>query len=210
MDLSLNKLPWYAQLIAFVVVSAGAVAGFWYYYATDAQAALATKETRLRTLRADINRGVQTARQLPEFQAQVTDLERRLDSLRAVLPEQKDVGEILRRVQGLAAQSNLKIEKFSPQEPKPQPMYVSLPFKIQTEGKYHDLGAFFDRIRTFPRIIQISDLSIKAKPNPEPNGPTIVAEYTATTYVLQDATAKPAPAPGKPAAPPAPTAPKTP
>jgi type IV pilus assembly protein PilO len=203
MNLSLNKLPWYAQLIAFVVVSAIAAGGFWYYYVGDAEAALAAKETRLRTLRADIARGVQTARQLPEFQAQVTDLERRLDTLRAVLPEQKDVGEILRRVQGLAAQSNLKIEKFSPQEPKPDKGYVSLPFKIQAEGKYHDLGAFFDRIRTFPRIIQVGDISIKAKQNADPTGPTIVAECTATTFVLQDA-------PAKPAGPPAPGAPKVP
>ena len=29
MELSLSKLPWYAQIGAFVLVSAGAVFGFW-------------------------------------------------------------------------------------------------------------------------------------------------------------------------------------
>lgn len=201
MDLSLNKLPWYGQLVAFVVVSAMAAGGFWYYYVVDAEKAIATREARLRTLRADVEKGMRTARQLPEFQAQVTDLERRLDTLRAVLPEQKDVAEILRRVQGLAAQSNIRITKFTPQEPKPQQMYTALPHKIEAEGRYHDLGAFFDRIRTFNRIIHVGDMTIKARPNAEGTGATIVAECLVTTFVLQEA-APGKPAPGAPAKPP--------
>ena len=200
MDLSLNKLPWWAQLVAFVVVSAMAVGGFWYYYVDDAQKQIATREARLRTLRADVEKGMRTARQLPEFQAQVTDLERRLDTLRAVLPEQKDVAEILRRVQALAAQSNIRIMKFTPQEPKPQQMYTALPHKIEAEGRYHDLGAFFDRIRMFNRIIHVGDMTIKARPNAEPTGPTIVAECLVTTFVLPEAPAA-KPAPGPPAKP---------
>ena len=197
MDLSLNKLPWYAQLIAFVVVSAAAVGGFWYYYVGDAQAAIAARETKLRTLRAEVEKGERTARQLPEFQAQVTDLERRLDTLRAVLPEQKDVAEILRRVQGLAAQSNVKILKFTPQAPKPEQLYTALPNKIEAEGKYHDLGAYFDRIRTFNRIIHVGEMTIKAKQSPDPAGATIVAECLVTTFVMQEPTGKPA-GPGAP------------
>ena len=186
MDLSLNKLPWWGQLVAFVVVCALATGGFWYYYVVDAQAAIGQQETRLRTLKADVDKGMRTAWTLPEFQAQVADLERRLDTLRAVLPEQKDVGDVLRRVQGLASQSNVKIMKFTPQEPKPQQLYTSLPFKIEAEGRYHDLGAFFDRIRTFNRIIHVGEMTIRAKPNADPSGATILAECIVTTFVMQE------------------------
>ena len=55
-----------------------------------------------------------TARRLGEFQSQVTDLEHRLESLKNVLPEQKDVADILRRLQGLATQSNLTLLRFTP------------------------------------------------------------------------------------------------
>jgi len=198
MDLSLNKLPWYAQIGAFVVVSAAAVFGFWYFYVSDIQTEIDRRRTQLTALRAEIDKGMRTARQLPEFQAEVTDLERRLESLQAVLPEQKDVADILRRVQGLATQSSLTIQRFTPQAPKQQPLYAELPFKIVAEGRYHDLGAFFDRISKFPRIINVSEMSIRAKPDTDANGPTIVAECTATTFVLQEAAAK-----GKPGAPPA-------
>ena len=188
MQLSLSKLSWQAQIGAFVAVCLCATAGFWYFFVLDAQAELATRRTRLTSLRADATRGMATVRRLPEFEGQVADLELRLKSLQAVLPEEKDVADILRRLQGLAAQSSLSIQRFTPQPMVQQAMYAEVPFKLQAEGTYHNLGAFFERISKFPRIINISNISIKAKAKPESNG-TIVAECIATTFVLQDARA---------------------
>jgi type IV pilus assembly protein PilO len=105
-----------------------------------------------------------------------------------VLPEEKDVADILRRLQGLAAQSSLSIQRFTPQPSVQQAMYAEVPFKLQAEGTYHNLGAFFDRISKFPRIINISSINIKANPKPEPNS-TIIAECIATTFVLQEGVA---------------------
>lgn len=195
MDLSLNRLPWYGQIGAFVVVSGLALFGFWNFYVSDMQADINTRRAKLTTARAEVARGVATARRLPEFQAQVTELELQLDSLRAVLPEQKDVAEILRRVEGLAIQSNLKIQRFTPQAPRQDALYLALPIKLQTEGTYHDLATFFDRISKFHRIINVSDIVITAKPDQQPNA-TIVAECTATTFVLQEKPAAPV-KPGK-------------
>ena len=199
MELSLSKLPWYGQIGAFVLVSAGALFGFWNFYVAEINADITMRQTRLNALRADIAKGVATARQLPQFQSQVTELEHRLENLRQVLPEEKDVAEILRRVQGLATESNLSIQRFTPQAQKQQAMYAELPYKLQAEGTYHDLGRFFDRISKFHRIINVSEISIKAKPRAGSSA-TIVAECVATTFVLQEkpAAPKPAAAPAKP------------
>jgi len=193
MDISLSKLPWYAQIGAFVMVTGGAVFGFWHFYATDMQADIEVRQTRLTAMKTDIAKGIATARQLPQFQAQVSDLQRRLEDLKAALPEQKDVADILRRVQGLATQSSLTIQRFTPQDPKQQTMYAELPYKLQAEGTYHNLGLFFDKISKFHRIINVSEISIKAKPQPQPNA-TVVAQLLATTFVLQEKAAKPRPA----------------
>ncbi len=188
MDISLSKLPWYAQIGAFVVVSALAVFGFWKFYVSDMQSDIDARQTRLTALRADVAKGVATARRLPQFQSDVAELERRLDNLRAVLPEQKDVADILRRVQGLATQSSLNIQRFTPQEPKQEAMYASLSFKLKAEGTYHNLGLFFDRISKFPRIINVGEITIKPLQQQDANA-SITAECVATTFVLQESKA---------------------
>jgi type IV pilus assembly protein PilO len=191
MKFSLGTLSWQAQIGIFAAVCLAAVAGFWSFYVQEAQVDLEVRRGRLAALSADVARGTATAARLPEFRRQVAGLEDRLQGLRAVLPEEKDVADILRRLQGLASQSSLSIQRFTPQPSVQQPMYAEVPFKLQAEGTYHNLGAFFDRISKFPRIINISSISIKAKPLPGPNA-TIVAECVATTFVLQEAAAKPA------------------
>src|SRR5262245_7553215 len=189
MDISLTKLPWYGQIGAFVIVCAGAVFGFWNFYVDDVQKDIALRQTHLNALKLDINKGVATARRLPEFQAQVTDLERRLDTLRSVLPEQKDVADTLRRLQGLATQSNLTLLRFTPAAQKQQPLYAEVPYRLTAEGSYHNLGLFFDRVSKFPRIINVGDISVTAKQQPGPNA-TIIADLTATTFVLQETPGK--------------------
>jgi type IV pilus assembly protein PilO len=186
MNLSLSKLPWHAQIGAFVVVCLGAVFGFWKFYVSEVQADIAMRQTRLTALRADVDRGVATARQLPQFEEQVNKLEQRLESLRQVLPEEKDVADILRRIQGLATKSNLTIQRFQPGKVVQQKLYAEIPYKLQAEGTYHNLGYFFDQVSKFPRIINIGDIALKAKSPAEPNA-TITADLVATTFVLQEA-----------------------
>jgi Tfp pilus assembly protein PilO len=41
-------------------------------------------------------------------------------------------------------------------------------------------------VSKFPRIINVNDIAIRAKGNPEPNS-TVTAECTATTFVLMEA-----------------------
>jgi Tfp pilus assembly protein PilO len=185
MDISISKLPWWGQLGAFVIMGVLSIYGFYNFYVTDVTSDLELKERHLSSLRADINKGVATARRLGEFQAQVTDLERRLDSLKNVLPEQKDVADTLRRIQGLATQSNLSLLRFTPAPQKQQPLYVEVPYQLIADGSYHNLAMFFDRVSKFPRIINVGDISISAKPRQETNS-TITATLTATTFVLQE------------------------
>ncbi|HEY2432912.1 MAG TPA: type 4a pilus biogenesis protein PilO [Vicinamibacterales bacterium] len=185
MDISLSKLPWYAQIGAFVVMAVLSVYGFYTYYVTEVSAEIAMKHSRLTNLRADINKGVATARRLGEFQSQVTDLERRLDALKNVLPEQKDVADTLRRIQALATQSNLTLLRFTPAPTKQQPLYLEVPYQLIADGSFHNLALFFDRVAKFQRIINVGDISISAKPVQASNS-TITATLTATTFVLQE------------------------
>ena len=135
-----------------------------------------------------------TARQLPEFRAEVTDLEGRLNNLRAVLPEEKDAADLLRRMQTVATQSNLVIKGFKPASAVTKQLHAEWPIQLELEGTYHNLAVFFDRVGKFTRIVNITGVDTKGKDKPDPDA-TIAATCIATTFVLLDR-----PTPAKPAA----------
>ncbi len=197
MNLSLSKLPWYGQLGAFAALSLAAAGVFWNFYAKPAQASIDTRQAELGTIRADITRGLTTARRLPEFRRQVEDLQAQLERLRPVLPEEKDVADLLRRIQAMATQSNLQIRGFAPQPVATRTMYAEWPIGLELDGTYHNLGSFLERVSKFPRIINITGIHIKAKGDGGANQ-TVEAQCTATTFVLVDKPAAPGAKPGAP------------
>lgn len=195
LELNLNKLPWYGQVGLFVALSLAGVGVFYYFYVMPAQADMAVRQQQLDALRVDITKGMMTATKLSEFKAQVSDLEARLESLKAVLPEQKDVADLLRRIQTLATQSNLTIRGFKPAPTVTKQLHAEWPIALQLDGTYHNLGMFFDRVSKFSRIINVNNITIRAKDKPEPNS-TISAECVATTFVLLETKPAAAPPPG--------------
>src|SRR5256712_12440129 len=205
MNLSLTKLPWYGQIGAFAVLAVAGIGAFIYYYDMPARAKIETRQEQLVVLKKDITRGLNTAKKLPEFQKEVAQLEARLAALSAVLPEEKDAADLLRRMQTVAAQSNLTIKSFKPEKVVSKQLHAEWPISLEVDGTYHNLAIFCDRVGKFTRTGNISDLDVKGKTTPDSNS-TITASLVATTFVLLDkpaaakaaAAAKPgAPAPGK-------------
>jgi type IV pilus assembly protein PilO len=197
MQLTLTKLPWYAQVGAFVALAIGGCGVFYYYYETPVQADMVSRQTQRDSLRADVTKGLNTAKKLPEFRSQVADLEGRLANLKAILPEEKDAADLLNRMQTVAAQSNMTIKGFKPSPTVTKQLHAEWPITLELEGTYHNLAIFFDRVGKFTRIVNISGLDVKGRDKPVA-GATITATCVATTFVLLDK-----PAPGKPGAKPA-------
>ena len=202
-NVSLSKLPWYGQVGAFVVLSLALAGAFWNWYARDTQTSIDQRLTQLAALRQEIDRGLATAKRLPEFRREVNSLEAQLERLRAVLPEEQDVADLLRRVQAMATQSNLAILGFAPKAVAKKQLHAEWPIGLKLEGSYHDVGSFLERVSKFPRIINVGEIKIEARAS-QSDGSTVTAECTATTFVLL---ADPA-ATAKPGAPAAPAAPK--
>ena len=201
MNISLTKLPWYGQVGAFVVLGLAGVGLFYYYYELPARADIAQREVTLTALRADVAKGQATERKLPQFRAQVAELEDRLSSLSEVLPEEKDGADLLRQMQTTAVQSNLVIKSFKPSPVVTKELHAEWPIALELDGTYHNLAQFFDRLGKFSRIVNVSGLSVKGKDTD--SRATISASCVATTFVLLEKPAPkkvPTPVPAKKAA----------
>jgi type IV pilus assembly protein PilO len=183
MTLTFSKMPWYGQVAAVAVLGLGAAGAFWNFHAKSAQEAIDAQRAQLADLQSQIQRGHAAERRLPEFRRELAALEARMAHLRAVLPDERDVADLLRRVQGMATESSLTILGFTPKPVAKKALYVEWPIGLKLQGTYHDLGGFLERVSKFPRIINVSDLKVKAIEKPA-DGATITAEAIATTFVL--------------------------
>lgn len=189
-NISLQKLPWYGQIGVFVAIAIALAGAFYYFYDMPQQADLDKQAKDLSAIRGRISKGQAMARQLPEFRKDVGTLELKLEALKPILPDERDAGDLLRRVQTLATQSNLQIRGFRPQAITTKEMHAEWPISLQLEGNYHNLGLFLDRVSKFPRIINISNMQLAAK-DPPTAAASMTINATATTFVFVE----PPPAP---------------
>ena len=80
--------------------------------------------------------------------------------------------------------TRLDIASFKPKNVVTKTQYTEWPIELGLEGSYHDLGRFFDRIATMPRLMSVSDLTIKTKARPNGRG-SISVSCVATTFVFE-------------------------
>jgi len=184
-DNALTRLPLAAQLGVAVLVAALICGGFYWFYYSDALEQQKQKEKQLADLQTQIRALEATANRLPEFQREVQALEARLETLKRILPPEKEMPDLMRRVQYLAAQSSLAIRKFNPAPVAQRDFYLEVPVNIDIDGTYHNLGAFFDRISRMSRLVNVGNVKIKAQSSQAINN-TISVQAVATTYVYQE------------------------
>jgi type IV pilus assembly protein PilO len=137
-----------------------------------------------------------------ELKQQMDALSKQLDTLKTIVPEEKEVDEFIRLVQGAAAASNVTIRRFTAQAVVSKEFHYDMPFELQADGPYFNLLDFFSRLSRLSRIINVGDLNFedpdKATGTKYPlrPGTTVSAIFTATTYFTKPADVTPASAPG--------------
>jgi len=182
----LTKLPLAGQLGVSAVIAALLCGGFYYFWYSDALETQKKQEAKLAELQKQIRALEATANKLPEFQREVQALEARLETLKRILPPEKEMPDLMRRIQYLAAQSSLNITKFNPAAVAQKEFFQEVPVTLDLQGTYHNLGAFLDRVSRMSRLVNVGNVKIKAQAKPTINN-TIAATAVATTYVYKDA-----------------------
>ncbi|HEX6738532.1 MAG TPA: type 4a pilus biogenesis protein PilO [Vicinamibacteria bacterium] len=210
-DNALSRMSLGGQLGLSAFVAALICGAFWWRYWSPAVEEERTKTTQLENLRREIRALEVTANKLQEFQREVALLEAKLETLKRILPPEKETPDLMRKVQALASQSNLLVRKFNPAATVNKEFYQEWPIAVDVEGSYHNLAIFFDRVARLSRLVNIGNLKVKAR-QAQTVSNTINVSCTATTFVYVEPPPTPpgGPAPGaRPAgAPPKPGAPR--
>jgi type IV pilus assembly protein PilO len=196
-DNALTKMSTGGQL-GVAAVTAILIGGLFYWqYWGPAVEEENTKTAQLDRLRQEIRQLEVTASKLQDFQREVALLEAKLETLKRILPPEKETPDLMRKVQSLAAQSNLTIKTFTPAATVNKEFYQEWPINMAVDGTYHNLGYFFDRVSRLSRLVNVGNLKINAAATQSASR-TISANCVATTFVYLDQPIAPSPAPGKP------------
>lgn len=180
---SLNNIPWYGQLGIFSVFGV-IIAGLgWYFFISGLSEQIAVKQGQLDGLKVEIQRGQAVEQKHQEFLTQNKQLLSKLSTLKIILPEAKQTDQLLRQVQESAVASNLQIRKFQPLPVSQKDFFSEWPINLEVDGSYHALGAFFDKLSKFSRIVNVSDVKIVESRR---TGQTISTTCVATTFVYNE------------------------
>lgn len=172
-------------LAAGVLLPVAVLAAFRLLFVEPQTDLLAMRRVELEQRRGEVARARLAASRLPQLEAEVARLRRRLAILRRGLPEAQDASAVLRSLQEVAVRSQLTMQSFALEETRVREGYEEWPVRLEVTGGFHELASFLDAVSGLPRIVTIDHLSIRALPSGKPNA-TIAATCIATTYVLRE------------------------
>jgi len=208
--MAFREFPWYVQALIFVALAVLLIGvGEFVPFLPVAQT-----RTQLEHLTSDENKLTQEVnalqvfeRRQSEFKQEMEALQKQLETLKTIVPEEKELDEFMRLMQGAAASANVQIRRLTAQPVVPRDYHYEMPFEVQVDGPYFNILDFFSRLSRLSRIINIGDITFgglgdtKSAKYPVRPGTTVTGNFTATTFFTKpgDATSAAAAAtqPGK-------------
>jgi type IV pilus assembly protein PilO len=200
MDFNL-KQPAVQKLVLCGVLGAGALGVFFLTHLLPFT--FVNQRDRLTALKADYDRkstdlarARATVSDLPRFEAEYDRLHERWVKAAELLPTDRQVPVLLRKITLAAQQTGVEFVMFRPSDTKVQDHYTELPLQLSVYGGYHQIGSFVAELSNMRRIITVSNLQLKTNTKHDVTSATVSAEFTASAFSLNaSAASDPAPAP---------------
>jgi len=132
-----------------------------------------------------------------ELKQQMDALNKQIDTLKTIVPEEKEVDEFMRLLQGAASASNVQLLRLTSQAIVARDYHYDMPFDVQVDGPYFNVLDFFGRLSRLSRIINVGDLQFddaagqRGVKYPIRPGTTVSGVFTVTTFFTKPAETAP-------------------
>jgi type IV pilus assembly protein PilO len=144
--------------------------------------------TEYQSLTSDLNKAKQTVANLPRLEAEFQRLDMKWQAAQELLPNEKEVANLLRRVTLVGQQSSVDFHLFKPLPTVAHGFYVENPVQVMVSGGYHNVGAFLAEVANLPRIVNVSQLKLDSYDKGKPTE-SVLASFVASAYTLNTAEA---------------------
>jgi len=162
MELSFREAPWYLQAVIYFLLAV-LIFGAGEYLPVSPVASMRNTLQQNHQRDSDLNRQVAELqvyeRRNAEFKVEMVALEKQLETLRTIVPDDKEVDEFIRLLQGAAAASGVQVRSLTAEAVVAREFHYELPFRIVVDGPYFNVQDFFARLSRLSRIINVGDLT---------------------------------------------------
>jgi type IV pilus assembly protein PilO len=115
-------------------------------------------------LAAEVEKARKVVGDLARLEAEYERLHDQWISAQELLPEEKEMPDLLRQVTTAGSRSGVEFALFEPESPVPHDLYTDHPITVSVRGNYHQVGSFMGRLSNLERIVNVSDLTM-VQPN---------------------------------------------
>jgi type IV pilus assembly protein PilO len=111
-------------------------------------------------MRQSVQKHQTIATRLDDLKARLTALDEALKVAITLLPETREIPELLTQISQLGLSAGLEFRLFKPEAEKPADFYAEVPVGLAILGLFHDLTRFFDHLSKLSRIVNVTDIKI--------------------------------------------------
>jgi type IV pilus assembly protein PilO len=151
-------------------------------------------------MRQSVQKHQAIATRLDDLKARLVALDEALKVAITLLPETREIPELLTQISQLGLSAGLEFRLFKPEAEKPADFYAEVPVGLAILGLFHDLTRFFDHLSKLSRIVNVTDIKISLAKGSE-GAQTLTTQCLLTTFRFlepQEATGKKGANPAKP------------
>jgi type IV pilus assembly protein PilO len=201
-----KALAWHMQLIVLVGIAALVYLSVWYFVTSGTRTEIAALEDQIAQKTSQNEAARIATQRINEFRSLYASKSQEYDELKVLLPEQREITNVLQGLQDTAGESRLVVMRFTPREDSQQEYIMAKPVEIEVDSNFTSLRDFFDKMAKLQRIVSITDFKLMTLNN-QSDSRTLHAQFLLTAYyATPEDLVKPAVAPTKPGQKPAPNA----
>jgi type IV pilus assembly protein PilO len=165
---------------------------YFYVFADFVPFNFKARSKEIATLKADytkksneLTKAQQLVNRLPELKKEFALLNQRWEVAQELLPSQKEVASLLRKVTIAGQEAGIKFLLFKPGTANPQTYFTENPVQVSVTGGFHRAGTFLSEIAELSRLVNVSQLKLKGFDKGDLDD-TVQADFVATAYTLAE------------------------
>lgn len=187
-----GNVAWSVKALALAVVMGLIMFLGYKLVIVDEISQIETVERKEQELRQTFETRQKRASQLPQYQAQLEEMQRSFGVLMRQLPSDTEIPGLILDISEKGLSNGLELELFEPSPELLMDFYAEKPIKIIAKGTYHELASFVSDISGLPRIVTIHNIDL----TPEKDSKRLRMESMVKTYrYLEEEEAAPSPPP---------------